>query len=150
VSFSSNDVVGHSYGPDSQEVLDMTLRSDRLMKDFLDFLDTQVGPGRYVVAITADHGVCPLPEVARAGGKDAGRISPGLLTTKANHFLNARFNAQGTPVPFIEAALYPWVYLNRPLLRELKLDPAAVEDALARWLARQPGIQAAYPSGRLV
>ena len=28
ISFSSNDLVGHSWGPDSQEVLDVTLRSD--------------------------------------------------------------------------------------------------------------------------
>ena len=28
VSFSSNDIVGHCWGPDSQEVLDITLRSD--------------------------------------------------------------------------------------------------------------------------
>jgi predicted AlkP superfamily pyrophosphatase or phosphodiesterase len=150
VSFSSNDIVGHSFGPDSQEVLDITLRSDRLLKDFLDFLDSQVGAGRYVIAVTADHGVCPLPEVARASGKDASRISPALLTTKANHFLNTRFNPRGTPGLFIESALYPWIYLNRPLLRELKLNQATVEEALARWLARQPGIQAAYPSGRLV
>src|SRR5205807_8997724 len=29
VSFSSNDLIGHSWGPDSQEVLDVTLRSYR-------------------------------------------------------------------------------------------------------------------------
>ena len=28
ISFSSNDLVGHCWGPDSQEVLDVTLRSD--------------------------------------------------------------------------------------------------------------------------
>src|SRR5207248_1869223 len=33
LSFSSNDLVGHCWGPDSQEVLDITLRSDRLVKD---------------------------------------------------------------------------------------------------------------------
>ena len=28
LSFSSNDIIGHAFGPDSQEVLDVTLRSD--------------------------------------------------------------------------------------------------------------------------
>src|SRR5262249_47669925 len=60
VSFSSNDPIGHVWGPDSQEVLDVTLRSDLIVKELLDHLDAQVGPGRYVLALTADHGVCPL------------------------------------------------------------------------------------------
>jgi predicted AlkP superfamily pyrophosphatase or phosphodiesterase len=36
VSFTSNDYVGHTWGPDSHEVLDVTLRSDALMKKLLD------------------------------------------------------------------------------------------------------------------
>ena len=31
VSFSSNDLIGHLWGPDSQEVLDITLRSDKMI-----------------------------------------------------------------------------------------------------------------------
>jgi predicted AlkP superfamily pyrophosphatase or phosphodiesterase len=144
VSFSSNDLVGHSWGPDSQEVLDVTLRADRLMKDLLDFLDAQVGRGRYVLALSADHGICPIPEVARARGKDALRISPALLTAGANDFLNRTFLPKGKPAAWIEAASPPWIYLNRAALKGHQLDSARVEEALARWLARQPGIQAAY------
>ena len=75
ISLSSNDLVGHTWGPDSQEVLDITLRSDRQLTEFLGFLDEQVGKGKYLLAITSDHGVCPLPELASAAGKDAGRIT---------------------------------------------------------------------------
>src|SRR5436309_1722515 len=49
LGFSSNDLVGHSWGPDSQEVLDMTLRTDRVVKGLLDYLDAKIGKGRYVV-----------------------------------------------------------------------------------------------------
>ena len=63
VSFSSNDLLGHQYGPDSQEVMDITLRSDRTVAALLKFLDAEVGAGRYVMVVTADHGVCPLPEL---------------------------------------------------------------------------------------
>jgi hypothetical protein len=149
ISFSSNDIVGHCYGPDSQEVLDVTLRSDRLMKDLLQYLDAEVGRDRYVLAVSADHGVCPLPEVVRARGKDAGRISPDTVDAKANQFLNAKYNAGGKPVNFVEAAVYPWVYLNPATLKAFHLEPAAVEEALALWLARQPGIQAAYTRTQL-
>jgi hypothetical protein len=149
VSFSSNDIVGHSYGPDSQEVLDVTLRTDRLVKELLDFLDARVGRGRYVLAVSADHGVCPLPEVARARGQDAGRVFPTLLTTRANAFLDETFNGRGQPARWVEAATYPWVYFNRAVLKEHRLEPARVEKALAGWLAKQQGIQAAYTRTRL-
>src|SRR5262249_48603372 len=79
VSFSCNDPIGHCWGPDSQEVLDVTLHSDRIVRDLLAFLDDKVGRDRYTVALTADHGVCPLPEVSRHQGRDAGRIDPKLL-----------------------------------------------------------------------
>src|SRR5262249_1259883 len=62
VSFSSNDLIGHCWGPDSQEVLDMTLRTDVLIKDLLDYLDLNVGKGQYFLVLSADHGVCPIPE----------------------------------------------------------------------------------------
>src|SRR5206468_3984481 len=47
------------------------------------------------------------------------------------------------------AAQPPWFNLNRKLLKELKLDEAAVEQTLAGWLEKQPGIQKAYTRARL-
>ena len=40
----------------------------------LDRLDTLVGPDKYVVALSADHGVTPIPEQLKAEGKDGGRL----------------------------------------------------------------------------
>jgi hypothetical protein len=35
IGFSANDLVGHSYGPDSHEVMDITLRTDRQLERLL-------------------------------------------------------------------------------------------------------------------
>ncbi len=150
LSFSSNDTIGHCWGPDSQEVLDVTLRSDLIVKELLDYLDAKVGRGRYLVVLSADHGICPIPEVAKAQGKDGARVAPELLTTKATAFLNETFGKKGERQPWVEAASGPWVYLNRGVLKEQKVPPAKVEEALAGWLAKQPGVQAAYPRTRLL
>src|SRR5436309_10143303 len=83
LSFSSNDLIGHCWGPDSQEVLDITLRTDRTIKELLDYLDEKVGKGQYVFALSADHGICPIPEVSLTQGKDAGRVPEELFTTRA-------------------------------------------------------------------
>jgi hypothetical protein len=149
LSFSSNDLIGHCWGPDSQEVLDVTLRSDRIMKDLLDFLDARVGRGRYLVVVSADHGICPIPEVARAQGKDAGRVAKELLTEKAGAFLNQTFAKEGERLPWVEKRMGTWIYLNRGVLKERGLESGKVETALANWLAKQPGVQAAYTRTQL-
>ena len=64
VSFSCTDPIGHAWGPDSQEVLDGMLRADLIVKGLLDLLDAKVGKGRYELVLSADHGVCPLPEAS--------------------------------------------------------------------------------------
>jgi predicted AlkP superfamily pyrophosphatase or phosphodiesterase len=141
VSFSSSDIVGHCWGPDSQEVLDTTLRMDDVLRRLLDGLDARVGRDGYVLVLTADHGVCPLPEASRAHGKDAVRLSPALLSGKAEKFLRAKFDGEGNSARWVQGSEYPWVYLNQGLLRRRGLNPATVEQALTGWLMRQPGVR---------
>lgn len=150
ISFSSNDPVGHCWGPDSQEVLDVTLRTDLVFKELLAHLDRTVGKDNYVLALSADHGVCPLPEVARAQGKEAGRVSSNLLGTQSETFLNETFGKTEGKARWIEATTTPWIYLHHALLRQRGLEPATVARSLAEWLQKQPGVQAAFTHAQLV
>jgi hypothetical protein len=149
LSFSANDTIGHCWGPDSQEVLDTTLRTDLIVKELLDYLDAQVGRGRYVVAVTADHGVCPLPEVARGKGLDADRVPESLLDEQAEAFLNDTFSPGGTEGHWILARSDQWVYLDRRTVKAHNVEQAKVEETLARWFCRQPGVLNAYTRTRL-
>lgn len=74
ISLSALDYVGHSFGPFSQEALDCLLQADESLALFLDELDSLVGPGQYVVALSSDHGVMPLPEELARRGDKAERI----------------------------------------------------------------------------
>jgi hypothetical protein len=144
LSFSSNDLIGHCWGPDSQEVLDVTLRSDVIVKELLDFLDAKVGKEQYILALSADHGICPIPEVAKAQGKDAGRVSANGLRSGGEAHLQATFAKDGKKLPWIEKMSGSWFYFNKGVLRELGLSSAEVEKSLADWLAKQPGVQTAF------
>jgi predicted AlkP superfamily pyrophosphatase or phosphodiesterase len=73
VGLSQLDRVGHDYGPLSLEQLDAVLHLDSELDSFLEFLDAEVGAGRYVVALTSDHGVVMVPEYRRELG-EAGRF----------------------------------------------------------------------------
>lgn len=143
VSFSSNDRVGHTWGPDSQEVLDVTLRSDRIVAELLSFLDGAVGKGKYLLCLTADHGICPLPEVSAARGLDAKRVDMKKVRETAEVHLRTAF-AHDLPddikTRFIESFTSPWLYLNQRLLDSHRLDAAVVARSLADFLAKQDGV----------
>ena len=74
LSFSATDAIGHRYGAESQEAADAFVRLDDEMARLLDLLDRRVGKGRWWLALSADHGVAPLPEWATRVGLDAGRV----------------------------------------------------------------------------
>lgn len=65
ISFSSTDYIGHAYGPDSRELHDQILRLDRTLGRFLDSLYQLRNRGSVIVALTADHGVTPFPELSQ-------------------------------------------------------------------------------------
>ena len=62
ISFSSLDYCGHIFGPDSHEIEDMVVRLDRSLAGLFAYIDSSVGLQNTFIALTADHGVCPLPE----------------------------------------------------------------------------------------
>ena len=61
ISYSATDRVGHLYGPFSAESEHALRLLDEEIAELLGFLDEQLD-GNYLVALTADHGVLPLPE----------------------------------------------------------------------------------------
>lgn len=163
VSFSSNDLIGHTWGPDSQEVFDTTLRSDAQVAELLRFLDRQVGRGRYAVVLSADHGVCPLPELSVANGHTkAKRVNLKPLEAEAEAYLANEF---GTPAPaavvggtatanskdrWIQAVSHPYFYLNAKTIAAKKLDADIVADRLADWLRGRDEIYRVYTRSQLL
>ncbi len=95
IGFSQLDHSGHNWGPDSHEVLDTLVRMDRVIAGLLRFLDDEVGAGRYVVVLTADHGVAPLPERVLAFNRDvpAGRLNMKSIDQTVSSALDAAFGA---------------------------------------------------------
>jgi len=76
ISLSCTDYIGHAWGPDSHEMLDMQVRLDRMLQQFFQYLDKEIGMRHMVIVLTADHGVAPIPEVSLKNGIEAGRIQP--------------------------------------------------------------------------
>jgi hypothetical protein len=62
ISYSTPDIAGHAFGPYSLEMEDMYFRLDAELARLFAALDKQVGKGEYVVFLTADHAVVPVPQ----------------------------------------------------------------------------------------
>ncbi len=74
LSFSVSDVVGHRFGPNSREYVDVLLRQDRLVGELLAHVDRQVGLDHTLVVLTADHGVVTVPEIRQRRGLPGERL----------------------------------------------------------------------------
>ncbi len=75
VGLSQTDRIGHTWGPGSREQLDNLLRLDAELGRLFDALDDQVGAGRWILALSSDHGVLEIPEHLADEGVLAGRLA---------------------------------------------------------------------------
>ncbi|WP_430406389.1 alkaline phosphatase family protein [Fluviicola sp.] len=62
ISYSTPDIAGHAFGPYSLEMEDMYFRLDQELERLFQTLDKEIGKGQYVVFLTADHAVVPVPQ----------------------------------------------------------------------------------------
>ena len=144
LGLSSLDVVGHAFGPRSHEVQDTLVRLDRLLGRLLQVLDRKVGRGRYVLALTADHGVATIPEQLAGEGADAGR----LPLTELREQLQQAIAREIGPGTHLATILYTDVYLMPGVLEKLKGKPGALERILNIVRATR-GVAAAFSTDQL-
>ncbi|MCA0239812.1 MAG: alkaline phosphatase family protein [Proteobacteria bacterium] len=145
VSLSGHDYVNHYWSAESRLSHDHFLHLDRLLQAFFRDLDASVGKNNYIAVLTADHGFMPAPEVSRMRGLDAGRLSGSELLGRINAGLEQRFGVAKLGRFFSASALV----LDRELLAQKNLDPAAVAEAARAVLAAEPAIAAAYTRAEL-
>ena len=149
LGFSSNDPIGHAWGPDSHEVLDVTVRSDRLLAAILAHLTATLGPDRFAVVVTSDHGVCPLPERAVRDHPEAERFDFGSEYGGLGAVLDTAFGRHDAgPGKWVEA-LPPWFYLDRKAAAARDIPPEEVERVAARWVGNRPRSVAAFARHQL-
>ena len=84
ISFSCTDIVGHKFGPTSIEVEDTYIRLDRDLADFFAFLDGNIGKGKYLTFLTADHGAVHVAQYLKDNKIPAGRFSDEATKHKLN------------------------------------------------------------------
>jgi arylsulfatase A-like enzyme len=83
------------WGPESWEVLDLTMRLDAALGSLFATLDARLGSDGWAVVLTSDHGATPLVERTRIPGSR--RITSDEIRRTANAAMTAVLGERETP-----------------------------------------------------
>lgn len=126
LGLSCNDYTGHMFGPDSPEVLDMAVETDRSLADLFRALDKEIGLKNVLIVLTADHGVMQIPEEMARLGLNGARVKQEEFDKVLKDRLQTDFGNQ----KLMSSAAEGYVYLNLTECAAAKLDPATVRKSL--------------------
>lgn len=139
VSFSSHDMAGHTYGPNSAELKVMTLAEDKEISKLLNSIKKHLGSlDDVVIALTADHGVAPSVDYALGAKLDAGRIEYLAMYKKIYERLDKKFGKPSKE--WISAGISFNFYLNLDAVKERKTTTEAVEAEIKEAMKDMPGV----------
>jgi hypothetical protein len=137
VSFSTPDLVGHSFGGESPELMDIYVNLNRSVARLMRELEARFGKQSVLYAVSSDHGVQTLPEVLLSRGIQLGKLDKDAIMTAAEGALRARFG-EGQ---WIEAISTSEVYLRAATLDRYKATRGDVALVLNDALTKIGGIR---------
>lgn len=143
LNFASNDYVGHRFGPDSAEALDISVQTDRQLSEFLNYLDKSVPGGlkNVTFAVSADHGVANVPELNAESGVPASRAVVAAIRTAAD----AALDAQVGPADWIASTENGDLYFADVAVEAYpKESRRRLEEIAAGAVLAVPGVHLAY------
>jgi hypothetical protein len=111
MNFKQPDRAGHYFNMSSHEVRDSIAAADEQLRILSEFLDREVGRGRWLLVVTADHGQQP-----DARDIDAYAIDPNELEDD----IEAEFG------PVVRAAWPTQIFLREDAMRERKVSVADI------------------------
>jgi hypothetical protein len=131
VSLSANDIQGHQFGPDSDSEQQMILSLDRSLDSFFTWLDQTVGLNNVWLALTADHGVAPVPGEAARLGIHAVAVDMDKVYDTLNAEMNKRYTHGGHQDYLLPMPELPYVVLDTRAFQKAGVDEKTAEQAVA-------------------
>lgn len=157
ISFSTNDLVGHLFGPNSWEAWSELASLDAQLARLFQALDATLGPEGYSVVLSADHGIVPTPEFVKLKQPDycvkgtdyyerpcvpGVRVAAAALEKLLNTNLQQAFGLGGPAIlPIIDSRI-----ILSDAARALPLPKRKLLEQRLQLLARQePSVAALVP-----
>lgn len=113
VCLSPFDFMCHRFGPESREAYDMIYHLDSQLRKFMHKVANRVKQSKTLYVLTSDHGITPIPEMARKNGlTSAQRIDEKKLVQDLNKFVLDNYGLKN----FIFGFKTPQFYCNEKLI----------------------------------
>jgi predicted AlkP superfamily pyrophosphatase or phosphodiesterase len=144
ISFSTPDIAGHTFGPYSVELEDIYIRLDLEIGKLIKSLNEKVGKDQYVLFLTADHAVVPVPQYLKDKKLPGGYV---YLTDKMTQLKNdvvLKFGAD-----LIQEQENLNIYLNHTLIAEKKIDVKDISNFIADKVALWEGVKRVFTDAQL-
>ena len=119
----------------------MLVRLDITVGKLLDYLDKKVGAGKYVVAMSSDHGVADLPEQDPAGGRQPAQTIRAAIETA----MQPKFGGDGSSIAAISGGD---IYFKPGVYERLRADAATLK-AVRSAATALPGVARVFTSEEL-
>ncbi len=149
VSLSANDIQGHQFGPDSDSENQMILSLDQDLGSFFSWLDQSVGLNNVWLALTADHGIAPIPGEAAKLGIHAAAVDMKKVYAALNTELNQR-HSPGQKLPYLlPGPDLPYIDLDKRTYATLHIDEKTAENEIAALLPEAIAAQEPKSDGPL-
>jgi|SRR5579859_51986 len=146
ISLSANDMLGHGVGPDAPEMRQMALDMDRELADFFNFLGHQIGLADVWIALSADHGISALPDVAKKLRIPAANLGARKLEDQINRELTAKFSP-GHPATYVKLD-YPLAWLEEDPFTAAHVKEHDAENAVGEAM-KHVGVRDFYTKSQL-
>lgn len=147
VSLSTLDMIGHAYGPDCLETIDMIYHLDKQLGNFIKQVQRMAGKRKVLFVLTADHGVTPIPEhMNRKGPNIAHRILQKDLVQELNQTAQEQFGLANIVIKSISNQFY----LNKKILASLTPETQlTLLETLKQVIKKKPGIHEVWTADEL-
>ena len=136
LSLSANDIMGHAKGPDSAEEQQMVDALDNQFDDFFTWLDKNIpgGLGNVWIALTADHGIAPIPATAAQLGLNAATLDVKKLSAALDYAINMKFSPGEKVAYILPHQELPYISLNQPEFMKAGINEQEAESAVQQLL----------------
>jgi predicted AlkP superfamily pyrophosphatase or phosphodiesterase len=146
IGLSPNDILGHQVGPDAPEMHQMALDLDRELAEFINFLGHQIGLADVWIALSADHGISPLPDQAKKLRIPAANLATPKIEAQINAALTAKYSP-GRPATYVKLD-YPMAWLDEDAFNAVHVREHDAETAVGEAM-KQAGLRDYYTKSQL-
>jgi predicted AlkP superfamily pyrophosphatase or phosphodiesterase len=144
ISYSTPDIAGHTFGPYSVELEDIYLRLDLEIARLIRQLEEQVGKDGFVLFLTADHAVVPVPQYLIDKNLPGGYVFLSEYMVQLENEVKVKF---GHDLILSEKNLN--IYLDHKRIDSLKLSKMDVADFVASKVEKWENVKRVFTAEQL-